>query len=62
MLPHRPLSPDAEQLLLYAFQRGGQSVLVHTVEAAHEAIQSGLIELVTIGVDEPLVVLTPAGL
>ncbi len=56
------LSPDAEQLLAYAFERGGESTLIHGEEAAHEAVRAGLIELVRIGVDDPMVVLTPAGL
>ncbi len=56
------LSSHAEQLLAYAFERGGESMLVHGEDAAHEAVRAGLIELVTIGVDDPMVVLTPAGL
>lgn len=56
------LSEEASKVLGFAFERGGQSPLAHAVEAAHEAMRAGLIELVTLGVDEPLVVLTPAGL
>lgn len=59
---NRRLSPEAEELLAYAFSRGGQSPVSHDDHVVGEAVRAGLVELVSIGVDEPTIVLTPAGL
>lgn len=56
------LSNEAEAVLEWAYERGGEGPLVHSFAAAHEAQRAGLIEVVTLGLDEPLVVLTLAGL
>ena len=55
------ISDEAAQQLTYAFERDGKSPVVVSDQAVFELKRSGLVELVTIGVNEPLVVLTPAG-
>lgn len=56
------LSAEADDLLVYVFERGGEAPLSFDNEALHEAIRNGFAELVTVGVPDPVVVLTPAGL
>jgi hypothetical protein len=60
-LPKYSLSAEAKELLAYVFKHSGQSPVVFDDDVVREVVRAGLAEHVTVGIEEPFVVLTPAG-